>query len=147
MRRLKLQKATSMFLKPFTFALLQYRSPKIYNKMKMFITISFLLTLLSSCSLTSVTMIKPNESFELGNNVHGKFSVKIKNLSDKELRLWEIPVQGGKHSPLDVPPNKTVKVKVDKNTALRIENHHSVSASVSLRVRGDIGLSMGYKNN
>ena len=115
--------------------------------MKMFITISFLLTLLSSCSLTSVTMIKPNESFELGNNVHGKFSVKIKNLSDKELRLWEIPVQGGKHSPLDVLPNKTVKVKVDKNTALRIENHHSVSASVSLRVRGDIGLSMGYKNN
>lgn len=114
--------------------------------MKTFITISFLLTLLSSCSLTSVTMIKPNESFELGNNVHGKFSVKIKIFLTRNSGCGKY-LSGRKHSPLDVLPNKTVKVKVDKNTALRIENHHSVSASVSLRVRGDIGLSMGYKNN
>jgi hypothetical protein len=43
-------------------------------------------------------------------------------------------------------PNETVKVKADKNTALVIENKSSEQANVTLKVTGDIGLSMGYKN-
>ncbi|MEY3423117.1 MAG: hypothetical protein RIR48_3447 [Bacteroidota bacterium] len=104
-----------------------------------------LLSLLSSCSLTSTTLIQPNQSFLLGNNEHGKFSVKVKNLSENELRLWKTPNGGGKHSPVDVKSNETVKIKVDKNTALRIENNNSIEAKVVLLVRGDLGLSMGYK--
>ena len=104
-----------------------------------------LLSLLSSCSLTSTTLIQPNQSFLLGNNEHGKFSVKVKNLSEYELRLWKTPNGGGKHSPVDVKSNATVKIKVDKNTALRIENNNSTEAKVVLLVRGDLGLSMGYK--
>lgn len=56
-----------------------------------------------------------------------------------------MPLDGGKHSPIDVKPNETVKVKVDKNTALTIENNHPSEASVELVVKGDTGLSMGYK--
>ena len=41
---------------------------------------------------------------------------------------------------------ETVKVKVDKNTALSIENNHPSEATVELVVKGDTGLSMGYKS-
>ena len=40
-----------------------------------------------------------------------------------------------------------VKVKVDKNTSLRFENHSNEEVAVKLKVKGDIGLSMGYKKN
>jgi len=56
------------------------------------------------------------------------------------------PISGGTHSPLIVAPNEIVKVKADKNTALIIENKSTEPANVDLKVTGDIGLSMGYKN-
>jgi hypothetical protein len=114
--------------------------------MKIFIAIFLFISLMTSCSLTSTTYIKPNESFVLGNNQHGKFSVKLKNISTTNLTIWMMPIDGGKHSPIDVKPNETVKVKVDKNTALTIENNHPSEASVELVVKGDTGLSMGYKS-
>ena len=91
-------------------------------------------------------MIKPNDAFVLGNNQHGAFTVKLKNISDHDLQLWQVPIDGGQHSPLVVKPSKKTKVKVDSNTALRIENNNTTSASVELVVTGDLGLSMGYKN-
>lgn len=103
--------------------------------------------LISSCSLKSTTLIKPNESFLLGNNEHGSFSVRLKNISTGDLILWKAPIDGGQHSPLNVEPNETVKVKVPSNTALRIENKNSMQAAVELLVKGDVGLSMDYKNN
>jgi hypothetical protein len=38
-----------------------------------------------------------------------------------------------------------VKVSIDKNTALRIENNANDPATVELLVKGDTGLSMSYK--
>jgi hypothetical protein len=38
-----------------------------------------------------------------------------------------------------------VKIKVDKNTSLRFENHSNEEVAVKLKVKGDLGLSMGYK--
>jgi hypothetical protein len=35
---------------------------------------------------------------------------------------------------------------VDKNTALHIENKSNEQVAVELLVKGDTGLSMGYKN-
>lgn len=101
----------------------------------------------SSCkSLTSTTYIKSKESFVVGNNVHGEFSVRLKNASTNNLEIWRTPIDGGKHSPVTVKPNETVKVNVEKNTALRIENKANEQAVVELLVKGDTGLSMGYKN-
>lgn len=102
----------------------------------------------TSCtSLRSTTYIKAQDSFILGNNEHGQFSVKLKNASTSNVEVWEAPINGGRHSQVIVKPNETVKVKVDKNTALRIENKSSENqAAVELHVKGDTGLSMGYKN-
>lgn len=107
-------------------------------------------TLFTSCmkpfsSLKSTTSIKANESFVLGNNQHKMFSVKLKNVSPNSVVLWQAPLDGGQHSPLDVQPNETVKLKVERNTALRIENKAQAPAVVELLVKGDTGLSMGYK--
>ncbi len=107
------------------------------------ITLAFIST---SCrTLSSTTYIKAQDSFILGNNEHGKFSVKLKNASTTDLELWKAPLGGGRHSQVIVKPSETVKVSVDKNTALRIENTANASATVELLVKGDTGLSMGYK--
>lgn len=102
----------------------------------------------TSCtSLRSTTYIKAQDSFILGNNEHGQFSVKLKNASTSNVEVWEAPINGGRHSQVIVKPNETVKVKVDKNTALRIQNKsNDEQAAVELHVKGDTGLSMGYKN-
>lgn len=109
-------------------------------------TISFAFIFTSCRSLTSTTYIKANDAFILGNNKHGKFHVKLKNISATNLELWEAPIEGGQHSPLTVKPNETVRVLVEKNTSLKIENKMNTQATVELLVKGDTGLSMGYKN-
>jgi hypothetical protein len=109
---------------------------------------SFLVALvLSSCSLTSKTIIPAGQYFELGNNQHGSFRISLKNNADHELTICEAPVNGGRHSPEVLLPDKSIKIKVNKNTALRIENNDKKEATVRLKVTGDTGLSMGYKNN
>ena len=101
---------------------------------------------LASCSLTSNTIIKPNDSFVLGNNQHGSFKVKLKNVSKNNLEIFHAPIDGGKHSSQKVKPNEYATVKVNRNTALVISNTSKDTASVDLKVTGDTGLSMGYKN-
>jgi hypothetical protein len=116
--------------------------------MKKVITTIVLAVTIASCnvfsSLTSNTTIKPNESFVLGNNEHGTFKVKLKNVSNHDLQLIMAPITGGTHSPITVRPNETTTVKAESNTALIIENKSNESASVDLYVTGDTGLSMGY---
>lgn len=114
--------------------------------MKYLISIFALLILLSSCAFNSNTTIKPNDSFVLGNNEHGSFKVKLKNTSKNNLEVYQAPINGGKHSPQSVKPKESVTIKTDRNTALIIENKSNDTASVVLKVTGDIGLSMGYKN-
>ena len=119
------------------------------KKMRTTITTLFLLLTLTSCgvfgSLTSNTTIKPNDSFVLGNNEHGSFKVKLKNVCNHDLKVFMAPIDGGTHSPVIVKPGETVTVKAERNTALMIENNSDQEASVDLYVTGDTGLSMGYK--
>ncbi len=119
--------------------------------MKNIIITAIVLTFLNaSCAsfgkFTSTTYIKANDTFILGNNKHGAFSVKLKNVSSNDLEIWRAPITGGQHSPLTVKPDETVEVKVEKNTALKIENKSNDKATVKLLINGDTGLSMGYKN-
>jgi hypothetical protein len=118
--------------------------------MKTIIATVLFALVITSCSvfgsLTSNTVIKPNDSFVLGNNEHGTFKVKLKNISNHDLRIFMAPIAGGTHSPTVVSPDETIVVKADKNTALVIENKSNEQAAVDLYVTGDTGLSMGYKN-
>jgi hypothetical protein len=102
-------------------------------------------TLASSCALTSNTTIKPNDSFVLGNNEHGRFKVKLQNVGTQPLEVYHAPIAGGRHSGQTVKPQQRVTVKVSSNTALVIANASADAASVNLKVTGDVGLSMGYK--
>jgi hypothetical protein len=114
--------------------------------MKTILTTLVLATIFASCSLTSNTIIKPNDSFVLGNNQHGSFKVKLKNVSKNNLEVYHAPVAGGKHSSQKVKPNESATVSVDRNTALVINNSSKDTAAVYLKVTGDTGLSMGYSN-
>ncbi len=96
-------------------------------------------------TLNSTTYIKPKESFLLGNNPHGKFLAIVTNTSVTPITIWKCPIEGGKHSPITLNPSITIKVKVEKNTALKIENDSEEQISIQLKVNGDIGLSMGYQ--
>lgn len=114
--------------------------------MKNLIVLIGLVFITASCALTSNTTIKPNDSFVLGKNNHGSFKVKLKNVSQNNIEIHQEPNDGGSHSFQKVNPNEQVTVKVDKNTALIFTNQSKDTASVDLKVTGDIGLSMGYKN-
>ena len=117
--------------------------------MKKLIGIYAFLILITSCSMfksvTSNTTISPQNSFVLGKNEHGNFTVQLKNVSKNELVLHRAPITGGTHSYVTVKPTETVKVTVESNTALVIENKSNDTASVDLIIKGDTGLSMGYK--
>ena len=106
--------------------------------------------LLTSCgifkTLNSNTTIKPNDSFLLGNNEHGVFRVGLKNESITDLEIYYAPIAGGKHSTQIVKPSQSVNLKVDANTALVINNKSNQTAAVKLKVKGDLGLSMDFKN-
>jgi hypothetical protein len=97
-------------------------------------------------SLTSTTTIGPQNSFVLGNNKHGAFIVDLKNISSGPLKIHLAPIDGGTHSPVVVQPNQKASLKVDRNTAVFIANPSNENADVELKVHGDTGLSMGYKN-
>jgi hypothetical protein len=118
--------------------------------MKQIIAIVFITIYLLSCSsfksLNSTTYIKANDEFILGNNVHGKFNVNVKNTSNFEIAIWQYPISGGRHSLTSLKPFASIKLDIDKNTSLRIENHSNEQVAVKLKVKGDTGLSMGYKN-
>ncbi|MHA8075345.1 hypothetical protein [Aquirufa sp. TARAVU-A1A] len=97
--------------------------------------------------LTSTTTIGGNDAFLLGNNPHGSFTVSLKNLAETDIKIWRCPIDGGQHSPVQVKPNELISIRVEKNTALRIENASTKSVDVLLKVKGDTGLSMGYQNH
>lgn len=117
--------------------------------MKNIISVLAIVIATTFCSMfkyvTSNTAIAPQNSFVLGNNEHGSFSVQLKNVSKNEVVLHKAPIAGGNYSYLTVQPNKSVKVNVAENTALIIENNTNDTASVNLYIKGDTGLSMGYK--
>jgi hypothetical protein len=116
---------------------------------KIFLALLFVTFNLVSClpfkSLNSTIYIKANDEFILGNNNHGKFYAKVTNISNYDITIWQYPIDGGRHSPITLKPSISTKITVDKNTSLRFENHSNEEVAVKLNVRGDVGLSMGYK--
>ena len=118
--------------------------------MKVSILTVLLGIMIASCStfssLNSNTSIKPNDSFLLGNNAHGKFHVKLKNVSNHAIDIYLAPTSGGTYSRQTVKANQEITTSVEKNTAIVIENKSAEYASVDLKVTGDLGLAMTYKN-
>lgn len=121
--------------------------PRAHQLKAAFFACLVLLHFTAGCSsVTSNTTIKPKDSFLLGGNQHGAFQVQLKNVSRTALDVYHAPVDGGKHSSQTVQAGERITVKVDRNTALIIENKSDQTAAVDLYITGDSGLSMGYKN-
>jgi hypothetical protein len=104
-----------------------------------------LLFAISCKTLTSTTTIGANNSFVLGNNTHRPFSVQLKNISRSDIVVHQEPISGGQHSFETIKPRQTLHIYADKDTGLVIENKSGSEVKVELLVRGDTGLSMGYK--
>lgn len=101
----------------------------------------------SSCkSVYSTTSIDPKKSFVLGDNEHEAFEASLKNISKENLELSQMPSGGTKTLLQVLNPNKSATVKIEKNTALYIENKTNNKASVELNLKSGTHLSMGYKN-
>lgn len=104
-----------------------------------------LLGLASCSSLHSVTTIKPHNQFVLGDNPHGAFKVRLRNSSNQPVQVYLVPIDGGKHSPKLVPPQASSTIRIPKNTAITLENRSNDTVAVRLKVTGDTGLSMKYR--
>ena len=128
----------------------EIKKNKLVILSKTLITTVVLGLLLTSCSvfssLNSNTSIKPNESFYLGNNPHGKFKVTLKNVSNHPIDIYFAPIDGGTYSRQTLQINDEIHTKVQKNTAIVIENKSDQYASVNIKATGDLNLGMNYKN-
>lgn len=106
-----------------------------------------LTTLFYACrTIHSVTNIAANDSFVLGNNPHGYFNVRLKNLSAHPVTVYQKTLADSLHSFSVVNPKETVHIYANKNTALIIQNKSEKQVRVRLDLGGDVRLSMGYKN-
>lgn len=111
-----------------------------------FTLLALCLIAFSSCgSLHSTTYIQPHDAFVLGNNLHGKFSVKMTNTSDQSIQVEMHPNGGGQHSLQTIAAGKTTHFKTDRNTAVHFMNNSADTVAIQLTVRGDVNLSMGYQ--
>jgi uncharacterized protein YcfL len=114
------------------------------NALFVILAISFLAV---SCrSLTSVTTIKGKQSFVLGNNPHGGYSVKLRNTAQQDLTIMQSDLDGKVKSTTVAKSNERLNLQVAPNTALWIQNAANTPADVELKIVGVPKLSMGYKN-
>jgi selenocysteine lyase/cysteine desulfurase len=121
---------------------------KLKFKMKKLLIALMAITLTASSCKTvySTTTIEAKKSFVLGDNEHDAFEVTLKNISKEDLELSQMPNGGTKQLIRVLNSDKSATIKIEKNTALYIENKSSNKASVELNLKSNTHLSMGYKN-
>lgn len=115
-------------------------------KKLLLILIAVIFTAINCKSVYSTTSIEPKKSFVLGDNEHDAFEVSLKNISKEDLEISQKPNGGSKTLIKILNPNKSTTIKVEKNTALYIENKTEYKAAVELKLKSNTHLSMGYKN-
>ena len=114
---------------------------------KLLIAFVALTIAVSSCkTVFSTTTIEAKKSFVLGDNEHEAYEVTIKNISKDDVLLSQIPNCGTKQLLQVLNSNKSAAIKIEKNTALYIENKSDKRAIVELDLKSNSSLSMGYKN-
>lgn len=115
---------------------------------KKFLFIASFCLAIVSCSIfksiTSNTSIAPNKSFVLGDNEHGKFKAKVKNVSNQPIEIKTKPLGGVATLVKTLQPNESITIKIEANTAVIIKNNSNDTASIDLKVNSDTGLSMGF---
>jgi hypothetical protein len=104
-----------------------------------------LVLILNSCAhIKSNLYINPEDSFVLGKNEHGPFKVNLTNYSKNPLEVRQASLQDEQISITRVYPNQKVRVTVQKNCALILQNTSKDTARAEVKITGDTGLSMQY---
>jgi hypothetical protein len=97
--------------------------------------------------LTSNTIIEPNQSFVLGEGKHGDYKAKIINKGEVDVEVFGEREDEERKSLGVLKPNDKNEYNIAKNTKVIFKNLGNKTATISIKLSGDTGLSMGYKPN
>jgi len=103
-------------------------------KKLLFVLTALALTVSSCKTVYSTTSIEANKSFVLGENEHGGFEVRLKNISKNDVELYKMPDGEIKQLIKTINPGKSFTIKIGVNTALYIFNKSDNKASVELNL-------------
>lgn len=98
-------------------------------------------------SLTSTTVIEPNQSFVLGEGKHGGYKAKLVNKGKVDIEIFTESEKEERKSVGVLKPNDKAEFTILKNTKVIFKNLGDESATIGIKLSGDTGLSMGYKPN
>ena len=103
---------------------------------------------LSACStLTSMTYIDAGKSFVLGEGKHGSYRASVQNTSLGRIEVFQKSTAGD-FEPLGVLKFlQKLDCSVPANTEVIFKNTSDGKAALKIKLVGDTGLSMGYKDN
>lgn len=113
---------------------------------------ALLLFFTAACSslstLTSVTYIDPQKSFVLGEGNHGSYVADIQNVGQDDIEVIAQGADGISKSLGVLKVNEKGHYDVPANTRVSFKNGSTSDKGViQIRIKGDTGLSMGYKEN
>ncbi|MEL6344495.1 MAG: hypothetical protein AAFV53_15360 [Myxococcota bacterium] len=96
-----------------------------------------------ACHLHSGLFVPAREQFVLGDNPHGRFSVKVENIGEVPVDLV-VHEDGEPVSTVTLSPGDRTKSRFTAEQTALFVNHTDREASLSVDVVGDVGLSMDY---
>ena len=97
--------------------------------------------------LTSTTTIEPSKSFVLGEGKHGGYNAKIVNKGNVGIEIFTESEDVARKSVGVLNPKDKAEFKILKNTKVIFKNLGQETATIGIKLSGDTGLSMGYKDN
>jgi hypothetical protein len=98
-------------------------------------------------SLTSTTIIEPNQSFVLGEGKHGGYTAKIINKGKTDVEVFAAAENEERKSLGVLKPKDKGEYNVAKNTQVIFKNLGDKTATIGIKLAGETNLSMGYKPN
>ncbi len=98
--------------------------------------------------LTSQTSIEPGKSFVLGEGEHGGYTAVIKNTATSPVEVYIQKYQSEVSTSLGVlNKGDQQEYRVANNNRVSFKNLGKKVAVISIKLRGETNLSMGYKEN
>ena len=98
-------------------------------------------------TLTSTTIIEPNQSFVLGEGKHGGYNAKIVNKGKVDVEVFTTSENESAKSIGILKADDKEDFTILKNTKVIFKNLGNETATIGIKLSGDTGLSMGYKPN
>ncbi len=99
--------------------------------------------MIAGCALHSGLHIESGQSFQLGDNRHDAFVATVDNVGPIAVQVV-VRKQGADTALQSLAPGERAVVRFVAGETAVFVNDSAIDADLSVRVRGDTGLSMGY---